>query len=225
MALKEISLYEVVTNPTSILTGLTITNLIINSLCAVVIVHLKDLHCTSIKTFIYQTLKDAFIGFVTSGAIFATMVTKDWFTGHVFCVCNVIINNGIIDLTYVRIYNRNLDKYREFSKVLTIFKITRLVLFAAWLLALIYCIAVLDQGILGSPGETRFEVVEGGGKLEKLHDLQIIGDRRAMITLFFPNLILGLLLIYLHAEAYRSSPPIEMFADKIEKNYFSTFSV
>ena len=218
MAPEEVSLYEVVTNATSLLTGLTITNLIINSLCAVIIVHLLDFRCSSIKTFIYQTLNDAAIGFVTGATIFATMVTKDWFTGHVFCVCNVIINNGIIDLTYVKFYNRKLDKFKQFSKVLTVFKTTRLMLFVAWLLTLIYCSVVLKEGELGLPSETiGFGAAEGGEQAEKLHGFVIMGDRRTVITVFFPNLILGLLFIRLHMKAYTSSSPEEMCEEKIEE--------
>ena len=226
MALEEKSLYDVVTNAISLLTGLTIVNLIINSLCTVVIVHLLhvDFQCSSIKTFIYQTLNDVVIGFVTGAAIFATMVIKDWFIGHVFCVSNVIINNGIIDLTYVRFYNSKLEKCKELSKVLTVFKTTRLVLFVAWLLVLIYCIAVLDKWELDLNRETigfgAVNMVKGGGKLESLHELWIVGDRRAMITVFFPNLILGLLLIRLHVKAYASiGTPEEIFTEKIEKTW------
>ena len=68
-------------------------------------------------------------------------------------------------------------------------------------------------------------MVKGGGNLERLHELWIIGDRRARTTVFFPNLILGLLLIRLHVKAYASiGTQEEIFTEKIEKNDQSTLT-
>ena len=68
-------------------------------------------------------------------------------------------------------------------------------------------------------------MVKCGGTFERLHELWIIGDRRAMIIVFSPNLIQGLLLIGLHVKAYASiGTPEEIFTEKIVKNDQSTLT-
>ncbi len=183
----------------SLISGLTVTNLIINSIMTVMLYNilLDSQHDKfSVRNSIWFTAHSIAVGFITGATIFAVMLTKYYVIGHIVCVCNVVIINSIIDLTFNKLVPVKIqDVYVCNYQVTSWLKALRIGIFCAWLMVLLYCILVED--LAGR--------VSGAKQRPGIHGLLIIGDMQAMITVGLPNFILLLLVLRLYIKTFESS--------------------
>lgn len=197
--------YQIITDSPSLLTAVTVTIVFINSLCAVVFMHLLNFRSSvSTKTLIFQAMIYSAFGLTTCTIIFSATAAPDWFATHVFCFCHVIITNILIDLTLVRIYKKKFDtrKCSEVWKILSVLKKVRIVLFGAWLMTSIYCCTVPPE----RAGESF--VFEGKRTLTTL---------LVLIIVIIPAFVLAILLILLREVTSKPTPELleELNGEKV----------
>ena len=140
----------------SLITGIVVGNLFVNTFVAVTLYYLADVvnatkshkdsppSSTITKTLYGHYLFLIAVGFASGAAMRSSIVCQYWLVGHVFCVATVILNNAVVDLTYAALSELS-HLRRQHPWLMNAVRVTRGFIIALWMTTLLYCILVLDR--------------------------------------------------------------------------------